>query len=116
MNNKSIFKILWEDNNVNLYTKFYLVLYTIKKYGKDNYIPNQLFMNKFGISKKNVSRLINKMRKDKVIRVYYINNKRYFDFIDKEWEEIIRSKDKFKGDYNNSDILNYDWLNDKEDL
>ena len=108
--NKSLYSLLMNDENVNLYTKFFIVLYNIKKYGKDNYIPNQLFMNKFKLSKKDTSRLINKMRKDKVIRIYYINNKRYFDFIDKELE--ILKENKIKGDYTNSDILNYNWLED----
>lgn len=110
MNNKSIFKLLWDDDNVNLYTKFYLVLYSIKKYGKENYIPNQLFMKKFNVSKKDTSRVINKMKKDKIIRLYYINNKRYFDFIDKDLEEL--KGNKIKGQFNNNDILDYNWLED----
>ncbi len=108
MNNKSLFSLLMNDDNVNLYTKFFIVLYNIKKYGKENYIPNQLFMNKFGTSKKDTSRLINKMKKDRIIRVYYINNKRYFDFIDRELEEL--KGNKIKGEYTNNDILNYNWL------
>ena len=108
--NKSLFSLLMNDDNVNLYTKFFIVLYNIKKYGKDNYIPNQLFMNKFKISKQQSCNLINKMKKDRIIRIYYINNKRYFDFIDKELE--ILKGNKIKGYYNNNDILNYNWLDD----
>ena len=108
MNNKSLFSLLMNDDNVNLYTKFFIVLYNIKKYGKENYIPNQLFMNKFKISKRIATRIINKMKNERIIRVYYINNKRYFDFIDKELEEL--KNNEIKSNYTHNDILDYNWL------
>lgn len=114
---QNIFKQLVDNKNVNLYTKLYLILYQMDYY-KKYYIPNKLIMNKLNINKQNACRLIQQLKKDKIIRIYYKGSRRYFEFINKELEELKR-EDNFKyiptdeeqKEINN--ILTYNWLEDE---
>lgn len=113
---QNIFKQLIENKNVNLYTKLYLILYQLDYY-KKYYIPNQLIMNRLKVNQPNATRLIQQMKKDKIIRIYYKGSRRYFEFIDKELEEL-RRKDDFRyiptdeEQKKINDILTYNWLED----
>lgn len=114
---QNIFKQLVDNKNVNLYTKLYLILYQMDYY-KKYYIPNKLIMNKLNINKQNACRLIQQLKKDKIIRIYYKGSRRYFEFINIELEEL-RREDNFKyiptdeeqKEINN--ILTYNWLEDE---
>lgn len=113
----NIFKELIENKNVNLYTKVLIILHNLDYY-KNHYIPNQLIMNRLKINQPNATRIIKQLKKDGIIRIYYKGSKRYFEFIDKELEEIKRNRDNFKyipSDEEQKDIneiLAYNWLED----
>lgn len=98
----NIFKTLLIDENVNNYSKMYIVLYQLN-YFKCYYIPNKLLMNRLKLSKREVIRLINIFKNKKIITIKYINNRRYFKFNNNSGERI-----------NNIglDALDYDWLRD----
>lgn len=96
----NIFKIILNDDNVNDYTKLYLILYQMSYY-KRYYIPNKLIANRLKIDVKLCPRLLNKFKEKGIIKIYYIGKKRYFRFIN----EIDR-KDI------NYDDLDYNWLED----
>ncbi len=98
----NIFKSLLIDDNVNNYTKMYIALYQLN-YFKTYYIPNKLLMNRLGLSKREVIRLINIFKTKKIITVKYINNRRYFKFNNNSNERINNIS---------YDALDYDWLND----
>lgn len=98
----NIFKSLLIDDNVNNYTKMYIALYQLN-YFKNYYIPNKLLMNRLGLSKREVIRLINIFKAKKIITVKYINNRRYFKFNNNNCERANNIS---------YDALDYDWLND----
>lgn len=98
-----IFDILMKDNNVNNYTKMLILLNRLNYYS-DNYIPNVKLMKMLGINKKNTIRIINKLKEEKIIYVYYIGKKRYFKFINKKINED-------KMEYTN--LYDYNWLEEE---
>ena len=77
----NIFKRLLDDNNVNNYTKLYLILYQLNHYEK-RYIPNKLISNRLKLDIRNSRRLLKVFEDKKIIKVYYIKSKRYFKFIE----------------------------------
>lgn len=100
--NVDIFEILMNDENVNYYTKMIILLNRLNYYS-DNYIPNAKIMKMLGINKKNTIRLINLLKKNNVIHVYYIGKKRYFKFISKK---IKKNKIEY------TELYDYNWLDD----
>ena len=99
-----IFDILMKDNNVNNYTKMLILLNRLNYYS-DNYIPNIKLMKMLGINKKNTIRIINKLKEEKIIYVYYIGKKRYFKFINKKINED-------KMEY--TSLYDYNWLEEEQ--
>ena len=73
----NIFKSLLNDNNVNKYTKLYLILYQMNHYNR-YYIPNKLIANRLKIDIKLCSRLLNMFKDKGIIKIYYIGKRRYF--------------------------------------
>lgn len=100
-----IFEILMKDENVNYYTKMLILLNRLNYYS-DNYIPNVKLMKMLGINKKNTIRIITKLKKNKIIYVYYIGKKRYFKFINKKINED-------KMEY--TSLYDYNWLELEEE-
>lgn len=99
-----IFDILMKDNNVNNYTKMLILLNRLNYYS-DNYIPNKKLMKILKIDdKKSIRRLIDKLKKNKIIYVYYIGKKRYFKFINKKMNED-------KMEY--TSLYDYNWLEEE---
>lgn len=99
-----IFDILMKDNNVNNYTKMLILLNRLNYYS-DNYIPNKKLMKILKIDdKKSIRRLIDKLKKNKIIYVYYINKKRYFKFINKKLNDD-------KMEY--TSLYDYNWLEEE---
>ena len=87
------------DDSVNDYTKLYLILYQLNYYRR-NYIPNKMICNRLKLNIRNSRRLIKKFEDKGIIKVTYINKRRYFRFI----KDLI----------NKNPITDYDWLNDDE--
>lgn len=111
MNNEdNIFKLLLNDDNVNNYTKLYIILYQMNYY-KKNYIPNKLLANRLNMQIRDIRRLLNVFKKKGIIVIYYIGKKKYFKFVDK--------KDKFynETDYKTNEKIdfdfNYNWLEEE---
>lgn len=98
-----IFDILMKDNNVNNYTKMLILLNRLNYYS-DNYIPNVKLMKILSIHKKNVIEIITKLKKNKIIYVYYIGKKRYFKFINKKM-----NVDKMEY----TSLYDYNWLEEE---
>lgn len=99
-----IFDILMKDNNVNNYTKMLILLNRLNYYS-DNYIPNKKLMKILKIDdKKSIRRLIDKLKKNKIIYVYYIGKKRYFKFINKKMNDD-------KMEY--TSLYDYNWLEEE---
>lgn len=90
----NIFKLILNDDNVNKYTKLYLILYQMNYY-KRHYIPNRLIANRLNLDIKLCPRLLNKFKEKGIIKIYYIGKKRYFKFIN----EINKKEVEFD-DYN----------------
>lgn len=101
-NENNIFYILMNDDNVNNYTKMLILLNRLNYY-KDNYIPNIKLMKMLGINKPNTIRIINKLRENNLINIYYIGKKRYFKFIK------MKKKDTFKP----TELFDYNWLEEE---
>ena len=95
----NIFKLIMNDDNVNDYTKMYLILYQMNHY-KKNYIPNKLLCNRLHIRKNWCIRLLNKFKEKGIIKIYYIGQKRYFRFVNE-----IKKKEV--------DYEDYDWLEEE---
>lgn len=108
-NNKedNIFQLLMNDNNVNNYTKLYLILYQMNYY-KKNYIPNKLIANRLGMQVNNVKKLLNVFKKKGIIIIYYIGKKKYFKFKDKK--DTILNESDYKTNKEIDFDLNYNWL------
>ena len=102
MEKSKIFKNLLSDNNVNNYTKVYILLSRFSYY-KDNYIPNKKISNILKINKIDVIRAIAKLKQNNIIKVFYKGKKRYFKFInlDEEYKQ-----------YDISEFDNYNWYED----
>lgn len=98
----NIFKSLLNDNNVNKYTKLYLILYQMNHYNR-YYIPNKLIANRLKLSIRNSIRLLNMFKDKGIIKIYYIGKRRYFRFIN---DININVESNF----------DYDWLNDDDEL
>lgn len=103
----NIFKILLNDNNVNNYTKLYLILYQMNYY-KKNYIPNKLLANKLGMQIRDVRRLLNVFKKKGIIVIYYIGKKKYFKFKNKQ--DTILDVTNYKKDEEIEFDFDYNWL------
>ena len=95
----NIFKLLMQDDSVNDYTKLYLMLYQLNHYER-YYIPNKMICNRLKLNIRNSRRLIKKFEDKGIIKVTYINKRRYFRFT----KDLI----------NKNPITDYDWLNDDE--
>ena len=80
MVNNNIFKSLLNDDNVNDYTKLYLILYQMNYYQR-HYIPNKLISNRLNLKIPNCTRLLKRLEKNNIIKITYIGKKRYFKFI-----------------------------------
>ena len=98
----NIFKSLLNDNNVNKYTKLYLILYQMNHYNR-YYIPNKLIANRLKLSIRNSIRLLNMFKDKGIIKIYYIGKRRYFRFIN---DININVESNF----------DYDWLNGDDEL
>ena len=96
----NIFKTLLDSKRVNNYAKI-LILLNNYDYYKDYYIPNKKIINAIGIKKRFLIILLHQLEEDKIIKIYYKKNKRFFRFIKNENIERTRP-----------DIFEYDWLND----
>lgn len=96
----NLFKDLLDDDNVNNYTKLYIVLSQLN-YFKRYYIPNKLLENKLQISKQNINKLLKKFKDKGIIKVQYFNSKRY-----------IRMNANYKKNIVDFEQFNYDWLDD----
>ena len=94
----NIFKLILNDDNVNKYTKLYLILYQMNHY-KRYYIPNRLIANRLNLDIKLCPRLLNKFKEKGIIKIYYIGKRRYFRFVNEINKKEVNYED-------------YDWLND----
>lgn len=97
----NIFKTLLDSKHVNNYTKL-LILLNNYDYFKEYYIPNRKIMNTLKINKNRTIILLHQLQEDKIIKLRYINRKRYFRFVEK-FEEIEKPE-----------VFNYDWLNEED--
>ena len=103
----NIFKILLNDNNVNNYTKLYLILYQMNFY-KKNYIPNKLIANRLNIDIQDSRKLLNVFKKKGIIVIYYIGKKKYFKFKDKK--DTILDESDYKTNKEIEFDFDYNWL------
>ena len=94
----NIFKLILNDDNVNKYTKLYLILYQMNYY-KKNYIPNRLIANRLNLDIRNSRRLLKIFEEKGIIKIYYIGKRRYFRFVNEINKKEVNYED-------------YDWLND----
>ena len=108
-NNKeyNIFQLLMNDNNVNNYTKLYLILYQMNYY-KKNYIPNKLLANRLNMQIRDIRRLLNIFKKKGIIIIYYIGKKKYFKF--KDNKDTILNETDYKTNEKIDFDFNYNWL------
>lgn len=95
----NIFKLILNDDNVNKYTKLYLILYQMNHY-KKNYIPNRLIANRLNLDIKLCPRLLNKFKEKGIIKIYYIGKRRYFRFVNEINKKEVNYED-------------YDWLEEE---
>lgn len=103
--NNNIFKELLNNKRVNNYTKLMIILNTLNFY-EDYYIPNKKLMNMLNINKNRVIVLLEQLRKDRIIAIFYKGSKRYFTF-------IANNEESSKQLYNSkNDVFNYNWLDD----
>lgn len=104
----NIFKLLMHDDSVNDYTKLYLILYQLNYY-KRYYIPNKMISNRLKLSIRNSRRLLKQFEDKGIIKITYIDKKRYFRFT---WDLVpkIDIPEKFPI----IETIDYDWLNEDE--
>ena len=95
----NIFKLILNDDNVNKYTKLYLILYQMNHY-KKNYIPNRLIANRLNLDIPHSCRLLKMFEEKGIIRIYYIGQKRYFRFVNEIKKKEVNYED-------------YDWLEEE---
>lgn len=96
-------KLMLKNNRVNNYTKMIIILNTLYFY-EDYYIPNRKLMNMLNINKNRVIVLLNQLREDKIISIFYKSRKRFFTFIENNEESNSQL------DHAKNDVFDYNWL------
>lgn len=105
----NITSLLLKSKRVNNYARLMIILSRLNYYD-DNYIPNQKLMKMLKTDKKWTIKLLQQLKEDRIIDIFYKGRKRYFIFITddkKNKEEIIEEK---------KELFDYDWLNEGDDL
>lgn len=100
----NITSLLLKSKRVNNYARLMIILSRLNYYD-DNYIPNAKLMKMLGINKKRTICLLQQLKEDRIIDIFYKGRKRYFMFIaddKKNKEDIIEGK---------KELFDYDWLN-----
>lgn len=75
MEKNNIFGILLKDDNVNAYAKVLILISQLNYYNRYD-IPNLLIMRRLKLSKQTSIRIINKLKNNGIIKVWYIGTKR----------------------------------------
>ncbi len=106
-------KLLLNNQHVNNYTKLLINLSRLNYY-EDYYIPNKKLMNMLGIKKNRVIELLKKLEEDRIIAIFYKKRKRYFTLLNFSEKETQEYEDMKEEKQKNTEIFDYNWLEDSE--